>query len=70
MQDEVMNDLHEVYTDQNPNDLVRVTRCKYCVHRQPNEQKYMCMLTITEQNCKEIYMGDNDYCSYGERKDE
>lgn len=47
-----------------------IVRCKDCKHRQPGEQKYMCVLTITEQNCKQVYMKDNDYCSFGERKEE
>lgn len=47
-----------------------IVRCEDCKHRQPDEQKYMCVLTITEQNCKQVYMKDNDYCSFGERKEE
>ena len=48
-------------------EAVPVIRCKGCIHRQPDEQKYMCMLTITEQ-CREVYMRDGDYCSHAERR--
>lgn len=46
-----------------------IVRCEDCQHRQPDEQKYMCMLTITEQNCKQFYMNDNDFCSKAERRE-
>ena len=46
-----------------------IVRCEYCKHRQPDEQKYMCVLTITEQNCKQFYMNDNDFCSFGKRRE-
>ena len=62
--------INYVHGEADFSDLVYVVRCKDCKHRQPDEQKYMCVLTVTEQNCKQVYMNDNDYCSFGERKEE
>lgn len=50
-------------------DVVEVVRCKDCKYyewtsnRVPEEQTWWCYKHNTE-------MGNNDYCSYGERKDE
>ena len=61
MQDE-MNDLQEVYTDPNPNDLVRVVRCKDCKwHNEPG-----CAISIVDDSDRP---GDEDYCSFGEMKE-
>ena len=65
MQDE-MNDLQ--YTRDEDPDILKVCRCRDCVHRRRYEQKYLCALTITELNCKEVYMRDNDFCSHAERR--
>lgn len=66
MQDEVMNDLHEVYTDPNPEDLVRVTRCKNCRYGDDRKDTkvVICKLYI-EKHLK----FPTDYCSEGLEKD-
>jgi hypothetical protein len=63
-----MNDLQEVYTDPNPGDLVRVVRCKDCKEYQTDWEPsvpnvHFCAIV-------DGFMRPEDYCSYGERKDE
>ena len=46
-------------------DVIEVVRCKDCVHRDPEDRKcehHMSNNIFTRQ--------DNDYCSYGERKEQ
>lgn len=45
-------------------DVVEVVRCKDCKHRDPYDLKCDHGLMKTE-----LPVGDDDYCSYGERKD-
>lgn len=62
MQDE-MNDLQEVYTDQNPGDLVRVVRCRDCKWFHEHEMEN----PFCGQGVFLNYPRRDDYCSYGER---
>lgn len=60
MQDE-MNDLQ--YTTAEDPDIVKVVRCRECKwHNEPG-----CAISIVDDSDRP---GDEDYCSYGERKDE
>lgn len=45
-------------------DVVEVVRCKDCKHRDPYDLKCDHGLMKTE-----LPVGDDDYCSYGERKE-
>ena len=48
-------------------DVVEVVRCKDCVHRDPEDKK--CDSAFQAKGG--IFpMGDNDFCSYGERRKE
>ena len=49
--------MHERITDAPTIDAVSVVRCKECVFR---NKKYICQTIETD---------DDDYCSYGERKE-
>ena len=70
MQDE-MNDLQ--YTTEADPDIVKVVRCKdcqYCV--KPflfGKQYYQCEKRFESYGI-DIFVEPDDYCSYGERKDE
>lgn len=69
MQDE-MNDLQEVYTDPNPEDLVRVVRCKDCRWRRKHRMFCLEYLQCERSGLSEYHVVEpSDYCSYGERKD-
>ena len=47
-------------------DVVQVVRCKDCIHRDPEDKKCDCSF----QAKGGIFpMDDDDFCSYGERKD-
>lgn len=61
MQDE-MNDIQQTYTDPNPEDLIRVVRCRDCL-KNPHRSWFGCPM-VSKHNRKE-----DDFCSYGERKD-
>ena len=63
MQDE-MNDIQMPYTDPNPEDLVRVVRCKDCKHA---SRCYGDVLMASRDGG--FIHQPLDYCSYGERKD-
>ena len=58
MQDE-MNDLQQPY-ESNPDDIVRVCRCKDCWRYTENG----CCIDVDAV----ALFGPDDYCSYGERK--
>lgn len=46
-------------------DVVRIVRCKDCIHRDPEDKKCDCSF----QAKGGIFpMDDNDFCSYGERR--
>ena len=46
-------------------DVVRVVRCKDCIHRDPEDKKCDCSFRAKGG----IFpMDDNDFCSYGERR--
>ena len=48
-------------------DVVRVVRCKDCIHRDPEDKKCDCSF----QAKGGIFpMDDDDFCSYGERRKE
>ena len=48
-------------------DVVRIVRCKDCIHRDPEDKKCDCSF----QARGGIFpMDDNDFCSYGERRKE
>lgn len=47
-------------------DAVPVVRCKNCVHFDPDDEDGMCC-TKTEAM---LWPSENDYCSYGQRKDQ
>lgn len=51
-----------------PKDYVQIVRCKDCKYSSPN-RKYGCNL-ITDDGSREMGMLGDDYCSYGERKEE
>ena len=48
-------------------DVVRVVRCKDCIHRGPEDKKCDCSF---QAKGGVFPMDDNDFCSYGERKKE
>lgn len=53
-------------TRQPPADVVEVTYCKDCIHRDPEDKK----CDIFQGLCRGILpVKDTDFCSYGERKD-
>ena len=64
MQDEVMNDLHEVYTDPNPGDLLRVTRCRDCVYYAGKQYG-----DYGKCDRNNTWMRTDSYCSDGVRRD-
>ena len=47
-------------------DVVQVVRCKDCIHRDPEDKKCDCSF---QARGGMFPMDDNDFCSYGERKD-
>ena len=48
-------------------DVVEVVRCKDCVHRDPEDKKCD---SAFQANGGIFPVGDNDFCSYGERRKE
>ncbi len=66
MRDEVMNDLHEVYTDPNPDDLIRVIRCRNCKYGETgkNGKVIICKLYLDKH-----LKFPHDYCSDAELKE-
>ena len=67
MQDE-MNDLQMPYTDPNPDDLVRVVRCRDCKNFMKEEHPYREDIGFYCNYFKRRGFIQNSYCSYGERK--
>ena len=48
-------------------DVIRVVRCKDCIHRDPEDKKCDCSF---QARGGMFPMDDNDFCSYGERRKE
>lgn len=68
MQDE-MNDLQMPYTDPNPDDLVRVVRCKDCKYSKEHNFFGHIYLQCERPHSEWPVIEPEHYCSYGERKD-
>ena len=68
MQDE-MNDLQMPYTDPNPDDLVRVVRCKDCKYSR--EHNFFGHIYLQCERPLDVLpvVESEHYCSYGERKE-
>ena len=67
MQDEVMNDLHEVYTDPNPEDLVRVIRCRNCKIGDINKNGHVVVCKLYPDRHLKF---PHDYCSEADPKED
>ena len=58
-------DMKQAFLELPTADLVRIVRCKDCIHRDPEDKKCDCSF----QAKGGIFpMGDDDFCSYGERR--
>lgn len=47
------------------NDIGRVVRCKDCAHR--DQENHSCDFSLA--TCLPFFPSDDDFCSYGERRD-
>ena len=47
-------------------DAVEVVRCKYCKHF---KEWHYCYYHAADENGTPIFVRENDFCSYGKRKD-
>lgn len=53
----------KIVDEQPTADVVRIVRCKDCIHRDPEDKKCDCSF---QAKCGMFPMDDNDFCSYGE----
>lgn len=58
-------DLHELLRMAGGTDFVDVVRCKDCKHLKSSNA---CYCHAADENGTPIFVRDNDFCSYGERK--
>ena len=65
---------HLVPKDEQGRELVAVVRCKDCKHYQYyvflDDGKFCCRMKTGSGNVAWYPRSDDDYCSYGERKDD
>ena len=62
----VLEHLQQIIEDISANNIMEVVRCKDCKYRKTEDCAMYCECECGEQHTWE---NDNDFCSYGERKD-
>lgn len=61
--------LRDLISKQPAADVVEVVRCSQCKHYDGKACELLCEDADQYSTGHSTYMDDNDYCSYGERKD-